>query len=649
MQIWTALQEAMLLTTTPVRLSVKNRMSDPYQQNIRDDERFRITSQEVVDILSSTTPDSERQKLLIVLFQRERQRCIRSGQGWYLPLDHSTQTRECGLQVMARTLDMAPCATYVQEHDSSRKILEAVKTLFGIPTSRDGMASTLSRTASDCGQPAKAFDVPAKAQDIHRSPSQRCSRYFGTSALEPRRFSSVLPNSNGTSKPTGLRLSISDKSPLSQLVHGLVPLSPLETSSLQGPGSDNNAVIEIRDVIITSHTPIIHHGLEESGTDSLRLSEESTGAVTEAASVLATRGSRSTDSQDSFVPGLKPFLGKRAECLPVVREESQPKVETKRLSLHAHGTRLTNRLVYAFSASSPVLLLRNHHNLPATSNGDSPSANAPDFSDGAGHVSPISKEISEGQDNSTFFGNPQPIRDPQPSLLQPIGASALTQLDSAYFDSSGNNSRQDSRPTITNALPALSFIIPMFNHDCTIRTGTTPGQMEINLLRMIEAERQRCIVTGTVWNRRQIDGISWLISDIQNLVSGRSSNHLGVNDNVFLLRSCRSMIASWIAFSKGYCPPCPITPRHRSPLNDPWRISSKLLQSPTRHSLPRAGTLFPLHRYQNRHKRESDVQVPQHPGRPTRRVGLCIDNHIDQQSRYKLRPTCLCPQLVPEQ
>jgi hypothetical protein len=108
-------------------------------------------------------------------------------------------------------------------------------------------------------------------------------------------------------RPTGLRLSISNTSPLDELVRGLSPL-PL----------DSRTSIEVQDVVNHSHSTIIRGESLDKRGNSLRLSEESIGTGTEATSVLATRGSQSTDSQDSLRLGLKPFFEKQSGGLPVV-------------------------------------------------------------------------------------------------------------------------------------------------------------------------------------------------------------------------------------------------------------------------------------------------------------------------------------------
>lgn len=279
-------------------------------------------------------------------------------------------------------------------------------------------------------------------------------------------------------------------------------------------------LVEVQDVVHHSHLPIIHDEPIEKTGNSVRLSEESVGTGTEATSVLATRGSQSTDSQDSLRLGLKPYFEKQVGGLPVVKEENHIKAETKRLSLHSHGSRLTHRLALAFSASSPALSLRNQKSITGTSKEGTSNVRSPDVSE---NLAPPAKMDNERSEHFTDLEEPiryQGVRNRLSSpRIEASSLSALAQLDSASFVSRAPNPRQENRSTDNSGHTALSSIIRMFNHDLTIRAGITSGQMERNLLRMIEAERQRCIATGIVWNHRQIDRLSWLILEVQSLVS----------------------------------------------------------------------------------------------------------------------------------
>ncbi|KAJ9113204.1 hypothetical protein QFC22_006043 [Naganishia vaughanmartiniae] len=71
-----------------------------------------------------------------------------------------------------------------------------------------------------------------------------------------------------------------------------------------------------------------------------------------------------------------------------------------------------------------------------------------------------------------FFDGPAPVRPPSQGLHS-----------SPSFPGSLST-------TSGSLLSALSFVLPMFNQDCSVRYSVTPGQLEINLLKMIEFERQ---------------------------------------------------------------------------------------------------------------------------------------------------------------
>jgi hypothetical protein len=512
-----------MLSTTTVPHSDQKHNADILQKSFETNGRINILSRELADILTASATTTNTQERLIAFFRRERYICIQSGQGWHLPLDPSSRARACGVNIMAQALGIVASASEAQVE---QKALKVVRSLFGIPSLKEAVIvpqnnprrATLFSPQRHPHQPVRGSGPSTIAAQNGQSPVRRLSRECGLPAVVTERMSAIPPNSVKESSPEGLRLIILEKSPLEELTNALVPSPPAEAGPIHKTESSEDTSIKVCDTASQSHTPIIHNGPRETPAVAVRVSEESTGAATEATSIFATRGSQSTDSQDSLLPGLKPFFGKRAGCLPVVKEENQSKNETKRLSLHAHGNRLANRLASAFSISSPALLSHNHNSLPATPI-DGPRVEYPTgiLEETAGDIS-VRKGGGDGMGRSA-----QTNADQSSSILLPSGGRpGQADLDSAYFDSLGNSSMQNSRRQTIIARPALSFVIPMLNQDSTIRAGMTPGQVEINLLRMIEAERQKCIVNGTVWNHRQIDGLTWLITDVQNLVSTES-------------------------------------------------------------------------------------------------------------------------------
>lgn len=604
-------------------------IADIQQKSFDANGRINIIARELVEILKAPAAIVVIQGRLIALFRRERHRYIRSGQGWHLPLDTLSRARACGVNIMAQTLGMVVSALETPEEVKAQKALKVVRPLFGIPISKEAIIvdqnspsrATIFSPQRRLSQPVRGSDPSSIATRNGQSPTRRYSRDGGIPAVNTKRISVIPPTSVKESRPDGLHLAIPDKSPLEELAHTLVPPYPTAASSSGKPGPTEETSIKVCDTASQSHTPVIHESCKETPAAIVRVSEESTGAATEATSIFATRGSQSTDSQDSLLPGLKPLLGKRAGCLPVVREENQSKVESKRLSLHAHGSRLANRLASAFSMSSPALLSLSLSSLPATPI-DGPQPEFPGAVAGeAVDVGLVGKGARDGQDDAR--GDYKNHDSSSPVTRQPNGGicSGPADLDSAYYDSLGSSFTQSMRPTTVIARPALSYIVPMFNQDSTIRPGMSPGQVEINLLRMIEAERQKCIVNGTVWNHRQIDGLTWLITDVQNLVSSESE----IQSMRYLLsfvpfHFSRSMIANWIAFFKGCFPRCAIMVPVRSLLNDQWRASFRpLLKPPAKHSLLRVTTRFPFHQSQTARGMKAPVKIRLCRGRPIRR------------------------------
>ncbi|KAJ9104651.1 hypothetical protein QFC21_002149 [Naganishia friedmannii] len=119
-----------------------------------------------------------------------------------------------------------------------------------------------------------------------------------------------------------------------------------------------------------------------------------------------------------------------------------------------------------------------------------------------------------------------------PPILGPTGILGPNQAPRTFPSSVGEPTRfpptrqsLHSSPSLPGSLSttsgallsALSFVLPMFNQDCSVRYSVTPGQLEINLLKMIEFERQKCISSGISWGEEQSASLSWMMENIRNL------------------------------------------------------------------------------------------------------------------------------------
>lgn len=259
---------------------------------------------------------------------------------------------------------------------------------------------------------------------------------------------------------------------------------------------------------------------EDGALEGTRQSEESTGAVTNATSVLATRDSLSNGSHDSALSTSKSLLGKRAERLAVVTTDlAGGKLNHTRLPVD--GSSLTS----AISLSSLV------PGLPGRSDSPIPLANAflvphlPDASGRKGYGVQIGGPCSTGE-GSTLLDN-SPALDSLASSAEHQSShrirSTLSRLNSSYFESPQDrfsSRHQLGNPISSTTSPSgLSFILTMFNQDCSVESSVTAGQLEINLLRMIEAERQKCVASGVPWGHRQVCALTWVIENVQCLVS----------------------------------------------------------------------------------------------------------------------------------
>lgn len=262
--------------------------------------------------------------------------------------------------------------------------------------------------------------------------------------------------------------------------------------------------------------------------EGLRQSEESTGA-TDMTSVRATQDSLSNGSHDSVLSTSKSVLRKRTERLAIITKDLANGAEAKHPSLSVDLSRIT--------AASTVVM-------PVSQTYAFPGPHLPHASGVRGYISQLETQLSrlsgpdvpgdspgDSQTSSTghYTASPRPTERHSASQRHP-GPSPLS---STYFETHSQRSRPSSqRPRVPvrniSSRSGLSFIIPMFNQDCSLNPSVTAGQMEINLLRMIEAERQKCAMLGTPWDHQQIYALSWVIRSVQSMVSSECQSNIAI-------------------------------------------------------------------------------------------------------------------------
>ena len=80
---------------------------------------------------------------------------------------------------------------------------------------------------------------------------------------------------------------------------------------------------------------------------------------------------------------------------------------------------------------------------------------------------------------------------------------------------------QTAPDSSVSALPStLSQVMRLFEPGLTqLATSLTPGMLEIELLKIIESERQKAVCANREWNRDDVSRVMWLLKEIQTTVS----------------------------------------------------------------------------------------------------------------------------------
>jgi hypothetical protein len=517
--IWDTFPEVLLPTAPTLRLPLFDDNSQPETSPVRKSTTLFNTSSLLSEALRSCPSTAAARELLIDWTSRERQRHILNGEGWYLCLSPSKAETEqiCGSRQVTWILDILEVTQEI------RRIIEEVKTLFGLRAGSQTELQGLGRKRHGINSSTK----PIVAQDGYPKDS---TLGIGREAFKAMKINqNIVQHANiaaimqGPKQSRPVQFSQTDTVGLNTPAHSdsthhspqctsLLSLKSNEKPSEAPSIEPESAIPDIAGPAVASDIDFV---CEEGAQVRLRQSEESTGAATNATSVLATRDSLSNGSHDSAFTTSKSLLGKRAERLAIVTKDlAERKLNSIGLPVDE------NHCTSAISLSS---LPNNFPEAPAN------AFLVPRLPEGLGRQE---YEVRIGGISSNKHGftplNNSPVIESQASSPERHPSrtirSTLSRMDSSYFDSHQDRSRRSSHRlgnTTSGTTPpsGLSFIIPMFNQDCAVNSSVTAGQLEINLLRMIEAERQKCVASGVLWSHRQVCALTWVIENVQSLVS----------------------------------------------------------------------------------------------------------------------------------
>jgi hypothetical protein len=527
--VWSAFPEAGLPTSSSMRHSSFNNDRGAGTNAGRGPATIFNASNILSQALRRSSSAAAAREVLIDWLYRERQTCIAAGQGWFLrPSSEGTpdtQTQEnCGTREATWVLDDLDIG---QEH---RQILEEVRSLFGLQTrasavyhesKQHGLGSTTALSGSQASHPQenlrrKAFEPIETGQNVGHAttlPSQDIRR-SSLARLRQAEAAVLDPSVSFESSQEHSRCA-----PLSAYkLEGAARKAKIFKA--QGPILDTTASAMAPDAV-TLRSPPAREGLRQS--------EESTGA-TDMTSVRATQDSLSNGSHDSVLSTSKSVLRKRTERLAIITKDLANGAEVKHPSLSVDLSRI-----------APV----NTVVMPVSQTYAFPGPHLPHASGVRGYISQLDTQLSrlsgpdvpgnspgDSQTSSTGHYTASPRSTERHSALQRHpGPSPLS--SASYFETHSQRSTPSiQQPRVpassTSTRSGLSFIVPMFNPDCSLNPSVTAGQMEINLLRMIEAERQKCAMLGIPWEHQQIYALSWVIRNVQSMVSSVCQSNIAI-------------------------------------------------------------------------------------------------------------------------
>lgn len=515
--IWDTFPAALLPTVPTLRFPLFN--VDPQSEAFaaRNPTTLFNTSSLLSEALRSCPSTAAARESLIDWTFRERQRHILNGEGWYLCLSPSRAGTEqiCGTRQVTWILDILEVTQEI------RRIIEEVKTLFGLRAGSQGEPQGLGGKRHGINSLTK----PIVAQDGSPRDNLLGIGHEAFKAMNTNQnlveHTNVAAIMQGPKQSRPAQFSQTDTVGLYTPAHSdsthnnpqCTSLLSFKRNEIPGEALSIELHNPIQETVGPGVTSDIDFVCEEGAQ--VRQSEESTGAATNATSVLATRDSLSNGSHDSALTTSKSLFKKRAERLAIVTKDLTER-KLNLMGLPVDGNHRTSAISLSSAPSDLPETLANAFLVPRLPEG----LGRQEYEVRIGGIS-SNKHGFTPLNNSPAIESQASSPEHHPSRTL---RSTLSRMDSSYFDSHQDRSKRSSHRlgnTTSGTTPTsgLSFILPMFNQDCSVNSSVTAGQLEINLLRMIEAERQKCVASGVPWSHRQVCALTWVIENVQSLVS----------------------------------------------------------------------------------------------------------------------------------
>lgn len=237
-----------------------------------------------------------------------------------------------------------------------------------------------------------------------------------------------------------------------------------------------------------------------------KMSVFSSETALEMASIFATRDSASRASQRSLASpepdsGPTPKLSPLAEESPRLPSENDP---TEVIMTHSPAR---SRL-RSIPLSDELL-----------SDGEVVASDPLEVADG--EISPYPKATSP----------PRAIPDRSTSLQNTTSTVQLSPSSTFGPESILKRTVQpapEQRRFVLSLPSTLSQILNLFEPGTTrLAPGLSPGMLEIELLKIVESERQKASLQGLIWSRQDTVRVSWLLDEIKHTVSSLLEGLIG--------------------------------------------------------------------------------------------------------------------------
>jgi hypothetical protein len=495
------------------------------QRSLIDEARIQTI---VFDILALPTVPNTRE-LLIEWIRRTRKRRLVDATGWWVAMDEE----QSGVDFVDAALNLIESGCMDKHHFHLVSVFEQVRQAFLLPERSDRVArrieairqaALVSQEENNRWRRKKA--APVKAVPIEQPVVvQEPVKSTGFVIMRPMAIRSGTALQLVTDMPPPLPLGaalppLTESLPVQSSEHGSEtspsPSVNREASDPDQPGNDESEpstavqdMFVVRDLASEFKSGAALPSPLEMPQQTTRhrkgmskMSVFSSETALEMASIFATRDSASRTSHRSLTspePETEPIpkLSTLAEESPRLMSETDP-ID----SLMTHSPARSR--LQSVPLSDEVL-----------SDGETVARESFDADVDEGEISPFPKATSP----------PRPIPDRSTSLQQNM-PSTSTQPNSPSTPALGSILKRTPAATpdpsrfVLTMPSTLSQVLNLFEPGTSnLAAGLSPGMLEIELLRIIESERQKVSLQGQAWSRQDTVRVGWLLEEIRSTVS----------------------------------------------------------------------------------------------------------------------------------